>query len=409
MVGELDRTRVEIARLLIAGRRAEAEALYHDQIEHRLDSALGALIDVVTLNERAQVEAAIATSARLARQTTALTIAVAAVVVLIGFANATLLERMISRPIAALAAGADAVGRGELTHVVGHPGRDELGNLAARFDLMTAQIRDQRDRLEQARATLAEQVEERTRQLRERSEALETAVERLRELDASRARFLADISHELRTPLTILRGQTEVALRNAAAGEDDLRQALRLVVRKADQMGRLVEDLLFLARSEAGSIEVSLGTVVLQDIIADVLLDSQALSRRAGVTISPRQPAEPVRVLADADRLRQAVLIALDNAVKFAPAGSAVVLELESDAGRAAIRVRDEGPGFTPDQVEAAFTRFYRGRSGRGAGLGLAIAKWIVDRHAGTISIASGPGSGGATVEIAVPLLDAAA
>jgi signal transduction histidine kinase len=102
------------------------------------------------------------------------------------------------------------------------------------------------------------------------------------------------------------------------------------------------------------------------------------------------------------------VLIALDNAVKFAPAGTIVVLELEADDGHAAIRVTDQGPGFTPEQVEGAFTRFYRGRAGHSTGLGLAIAKWIVDRHAGTITIASAPDRG-ATVAIAMPLLDAAA
>jgi signal transduction histidine kinase len=180
------------------------------------------------------------------------------------------------------------------------------------------------------------------------------------------------------------------------------------VVRKAGEIGRLVDDLLFLARSDAGAINVQLDDVVLQDVIADVLLDSQGLSRRGGITISPRQSAEPIRVRGDAGRLRQALLIALDNAIKFAPTGSTVEIDLQRRAGRALVTVRDFGPGFTPDEQASAFERFYRGRapggrSGRGAGLGLAIARWIMDKHNGTIEIASAPGKG-AAVEIGLPL-----
>src|SRR5690606_36439474 len=134
------------------------------------------------------------------------------------------------------------------------------------------------------------------------------------------------------TPLTILRGQAEVALRATGDDPQRLRETLGLVVGKAEQMGRLVEDLLFLARTEAGAIAVERVPVVLQDVIADVLLDSQGLARREGVTISPRQPAEPVVVHGDASRLRQAIMIPLDNALKVAPPGTPVRLVLGADA-----------------------------------------------------------------------------
>lgn len=204
-----------------------------------------------------------------------------------------------------------------------------------------------------------------------------------------------------------------MTLRAPDAPPEALRAALALAVRKADQMGRLVEDLLFLARSEAGAVGVERQPVVLQDVVAEVLMDSQGLPRREGVTLSPRQPAEPVVVRGDADRLRQAVLIALDNALKVAPAGSAVAVELRAAGPGASILVRDRGPGFTPEEAGRAFARFFRGspargRSGRGAGLGLSIARWIVEQHGGAISIDSHPGEG-ATVRIDLPLLEAAA
>lgn len=410
LLRDLDAVQMRVRDLLAAGEREEAVRLYVTQIEHRLDSGLSELIEAAMASERAEVARAIAVSERLWQRSTMLAAAVVLTVLLVGFGNAWVLNRTISRPIAALAAGADAVGRGDLGHVVGHSAGDELGHLAARFDLMTEQVRHHRGRLMQAQETLAQQVDDRTRQLRERGDELEAANTRLRELDANRAQFFADISHELRTPVTIIRGQAEVALRGPA---DDQRRTLELVVRKAEQIGRLVDDLLFLARSEAGTISVAREPVVLQNVIADVLLDSQSLSRRDGITISPRQPAEPVAVCGDAERLRQVVLIALDNAIKFAPTGSRVSVDVRTEAGRAVIAVHDDGPGFSEEERTAAFWRFYRGRasrgrSGRGTGLGLSIARWIMERHDGTIEIVSDPDEG-ATIEIGLPMAEAQA
>jgi two-component system, OmpR family, sensor kinase len=264
-----------------------------------------------------------------------------------------------------------------------------------------------------AKATLTDEVEARTRDLRERTEELECTNEKLRAIDASRASFFADISHELRTPLTILRGQAEVTLRDPAAEPGELRDALAAVVRKAAQVGRIVDDLLFLARSESGSILVRREAVDLQEVLGDVLLDGADMGSKSGVRILPRQPTEPVIVRGDADRLRQAILIALDNAMKLAPAGSTVEIELRRDNDFAVVAVHDDGPGFTEEEIGSAFTRFYRGRpstgrSGRGLGLGLSIAKWIVDQHDGMIRIVNARDVG-ATVEIEVPLAAVAA
>jgi two-component system, OmpR family, sensor kinase len=158
---------------------------------------------------------------------------------------------------------------------------------------------------------------------------------------------------------------------------------------------------------------VQRNNVVLQDVIGDVLIDGHGLLRRDGVRILPSQPEEPLIVRGDGDRLRQAIIIALDNAVKLAPPGTAVEVELKRVGSRAVIEVRDDGPGFTEEELGSAFTRFYRGkpsraRTGRGLGLGLSIAKWIVDQHDGTIRIESAP-NGGATVAISVPLARVAA
>lgn len=409
---QLEGVRVQIVSLLEAGRRAEAEAVYREQIEHRLDSVLGALIEAATERERGEVIETIASSEALADRLRLLAIGLVAGAALLALVSALTMHRAISRPIRALVSGAEAVGRGDLAHVVDVPRPDEFGRLAARFNAMTAQLREARDRLLRANEELEQQVAARTSELRARGDQLEDAVARLKEVDESRARFFADISHELRTPLTILRGHAEVALRAPSPAPDMLRGALSRVVGKADQMGRLVEDLLFLARSEAGTIVVERKPIDLQEVFADVLLDSQGLSRRAGVTISPRQSPDPVLVSGDAGRLRQAILIPVDNAIRLAPADTSVRLELASRDGRAIVTIADEGPGFTPEEAERAFVRFFRGdggrgRAGRGLGLGLSIARWIIDQHGGTISIDSQPGKG-AAVRIDLPLMGAA-
>ncbi|MFZ3583775.1 ATP-binding protein [Loktanella sp. DJP18] len=413
----LDSARGDVMRLLTQGQRAAAELLYIDRIEHQFDSVMGQLIDVATDRERDKVIRAAATSDMLARRVFWLAVGLVAVVGLLALANAVVLHRTVLRPVAALAEAADAVGRGDLDHQVPVTAPDELGHLGRRFNAMTAQIRDQQVLLTQAKADLEQKVADRTSELHTRGLELETAVARLKALDETRARFLADISHELRTPLTILRGQAEVTLRATDSPPARLRETLQQVVRKAAQMGRLVEDLLFLARSEAGSITIERTHVILQDVLADVLEDSAGFERAQSVTLTFEQPDEPVVVMGDHDRLRQAVLIPLDNAIRLAPAGTVVHLNLAVTDEMAEIRLTDQGPGFTAAEAEQAFIRFYRGGTGqgraasRGAGLGLSIARWIVDRHAGTIRIlrqTDGHDTAlrdpGATITITLPL-----
>ena len=150
----------------------------------------------------------------------------------------------IAGPLRALTQGALAIERGNLSHRVPSYRRDELGRLASRFNQMAEELERQRGLLLAAHTGLERQVTERTGQLAE-------ANRRLTELDAHRVRFLAEVSHELRTPLAVLRGEAEVALRGISKSESTYRKALELIVNRATDMGRLVEDLLFLARSEA--------------------------------------------------------------------------------------------------------------------------------------------------------------
>jgi HAMP domain-containing protein len=186
-VRQIDVARLEIQAHLAADRRTDAERVFREDIEHSLDRTFGQLIEEAIQRERDEVEGALESSARLSEQSIWLAVALVGIVATLGIANVVILNRTILRPISALHAGAEAVGRGELQHRVRNGSPDELGDLAHSFNEMTAQIGKQRDSLLEAKSTLSEQVEERTRELREQSEALAETNARLRAVDARSA------------------------------------------------------------------------------------------------------------------------------------------------------------------------------------------------------------------------------
>jgi signal transduction histidine kinase len=204
--------------------------------------------------------------------------------------------------------------------------------------------------------------------------------------------FLADISHELRTPLTVMRGEAEVALRRERPTEEH-REALQHVAQLAQQMGRLVDDLLFLGRAEVGAIRFEMQPLVLQDALEIALADAEVLAEERGLAIDTHLPEGPLRAEGDLGRLAQALLIVLDNAVKYSCPGGQVEVGLARAEGEAQLCVINRGPGIPRANLPFVFNRFYRGRAERGSthgsGLGLPIAKWIVDAHGGRIDITS--------------------
>jgi signal transduction histidine kinase len=212
-------------------------------------------------------------------------------------------------------------------------------------------------------------------------------------------RFMADAAHELRTPIAVVRGQAEVALqrsREPAVYED----ALRRIEREAEGLGATVEDLLTLARADAGERQVERRRVYLDDLALDAASGARALADRHRVALEVGTFDEAV-LLGDPALVRQLLMIVLDNAVKFTPAGGRVRLGVGAPEGQAEVVVEDTGIGIRDDQLPHIFERFYRGDPARargngaeGAGLGLAIARWIADVHAARIDVTSEPGRG---------------
>jgi signal transduction histidine kinase len=214
--------------------------------------------------------------------------------------------------------------------------------------------------------------------------------------------FAADASHELRTPLTVIRSSVEHLRRNRA-GNGTSTEALDDIEAEVGNLTALVEDLLLLARSDSGAIELTRVPVDLGDIAADGAgaLVKAAAGRDVHLALDP----EPAIVDGDHARLRQLIVILLDNAIRHAPHGGNVRVRVRSDLREATLEVDDDGPGIRPEDMPFVFERFWRapGAAAGGTGLGLAIAKSIVDLHEGRI-IVTNRSEGGARFIVRLPV-----
>lgn len=380
---------LELLELKVDGRQEEAYRRYHDEIEEGLDDDLQRLVDIAIADEREEVGRLDRRIASMARELTAIVV----IVVLGGGAASIfailLVRRALSRPIAGLVDGVAAIGRGELGHRLEIAGDDEFAVLSQHFNKMAAELEAQRRELLEQQSLLERKVSERTAQLEE-------ANRRLKDLDRLRVLFLADVSHELRTPLTVLRGEAEVTLRSRGSRSGDYRETLERIVEQARQMGHLVDDLLFLTRAEADSIRFQLDPVCLQEVFDEALAEGRVLAGADGASLASVFPVQPLQVLGDRERLKQTALIAIDNAIKYSHSCAVVEVELCAEGDEAVARVRNHGDGIPSEDLPYVFDRFYRSRrdranAPRGSGLGLSIAKWIVEKHGGAIALASQP------------------
>jgi signal transduction histidine kinase len=220
-------------------------------------------------------------------------------------------------------------------------------------------------------------------------------------LDAQR-RFVADASHELRTPLTTIRGNAELLAHGPTVPEDVRAAAAHDIATESERMSRLVEHLLTLAQADAGQ-NLALAPIALRPIIESVGRQAQATHedrhiRTVGLT--------DATVNGDADAITQLLWILVDNAVKFSGPNGSIELGLQQHESSALLTVSDDGAGIPPAELERIFERFYQAdpaRSNKGAGLGLSIARWIVDQHHGTIAARNNNGPG-ASFAVTLPL-----
>lgn len=286
------------------------------------------------------------------------------------------LATLALQPIDRLTQAAHEIGEAQdFSRRVAYAGpRDEVGRLAGTFNEMLSRLQASYARIQRA-------------------------------LEAQR-RFVADASHELRTPLTTIRGNVELLELEDGSESAERREALHDIASEAERMSRLVADLLALARADAG-LHIQRAPIDMRPLVEEVCRQVRRTSGDIRVVVGTIPDAT---VLGSADHLRQLLLILLDNARKFSPPGGTIFVGGALSRGWLRLSVRDEGPGIPEEDQERIFERFHRqdlSRHGEGAGLGLAIARWITAEHDGRLTVQSATGEG-STFTLAVPLVQGA-
>ncbi|MBV9578256.1 MAG: heavy metal sensor histidine kinase [Chloroflexi bacterium] len=276
---------------------------------------------------------------------------------LVAVASGLFLAGRALDPIDAITRAAAQIGAEDLGRRLGLRGRDELARLAATFDGML-------DRLEKA-------------------------FEQQRQ-------FTADASHELRTPLAMLMSQIDIALERPRTTEQ-YRHTLQSMRDDVAELSRLVSELLMLARAEAGQEPLASDALDLAELASGVASSMEPLASARHIQLVVRD-CGGAPIVGDETRLMQLIVNLVDNAIKYTPPGGLVTVATRREPGWAIVEVSDTGPGIQPEHRQRIFERFFRSdvaRSrGGGAGLGLAICRWIVEAHGGEIRVESGPRSG---------------
>ena len=235
--------------------------------------------------------------------------------------------------------------------------RDELGRLAETFNAMIGRLKDAFQRINQ---------------------------------------FSIDVSHELKTPLTILKGETEVALRKERE-KDDYRKLLLSNLEEIDRMSCIIDDLLLLSKADTKEIKLNIEEVALRDLIMDVCMNMKVVADKKSVELQISE-LEDVRLKGDELKLRRMLLNVVENGIKYSHVGGKVSVSSYINDGYAWIDVKDNGIGISEDDIKYVFDRFYRADRSRkresGSGLGLSISRWIAGAHKGSIEVKSQPAQG---------------
>ena len=226
-------------------------------------------------------------------------------------------------------------------------------------------------------------------------------------LDNLRREFIANVSHELRTPVTVIRGSLEALLDGVVSDADKTAEYHTQMLKECKYLERLVSDLLDLARLQNNDFTIEKGRVDLKDVAEDAVRSMVKLARQKEVSVDISCEENGFPAIGDYGRLRQMLIIVLENAIKFSPEAGKISIKMSKEDNIACINIQDQGCGIPGDDLEHIFERFYKQRSEQnkvGTGLGLAIAKQIADRHGVNIS-AENHDNGGAKFTFTIPLV----
>ena len=359
-------------------------------LDQQVDRDFNRLIRIAIEEEAGEVAEVRAETTSLIRLYQVLAVVFAVIAVAAAGITLHSLVQDIRRPIARVLIGAKDFSMGYFQNRIEASGAPEILEIATALNRMADGIAQRESALAATNVRLERAVADRTAEL-------ESLLGTLRRSEANRRRLLADVSHELRTPLTVIRGEADIALRGSEKTLQEYREALARTRDAAVHTGRLVDDLLFVARQESGEVRLRKSRLDLVKLLRQVTDASHALAAHLSVALRFETDLREATAQADAERIRQVVAILLDNAMRYG--SREVVLGLRTSPDGFVIWVQDDGPGMSEEEQAWVFERFYRGSNAAekyadGAGLGLPVAKSIVEAHDGVITIDSRPGQG---------------
>jgi len=269
------------------------------------------------------------------------------------------ITKRVTKPIKEMNVATKKMAKGEMGQRVSENSKDEVGELAKSFNAM--------------------------------AKALEN-------LENMRRDFIANVSHELRTPMTSMRGFIDAML-DGTIEEDKRSYYLQIVREETSRLSRLVDDLLDLSRMQSGKLSAELTVLDINELTRKSIIKLEQLLVQKNINFETSFDENPSLVLGDSDLLERVLINLLSNAIKFTPEGGRIAVSTEVTASKVIVRVSDNGPGMTEDQIGQVFERFYKADKSRdskylGTGLGLSIAREIIRLHGGEISANSEVGKG---------------
>jgi signal transduction histidine kinase len=273
----------------------------------------------------------------------------------------------MTRQLHALREGAAKVASGDFGARVEVQGADEVADLARAFNHMSG--------------------------------ALRRNLERERQLEGARRDLIAAVSHDLRTPLASIRAMVEAINDGVVTEPGGVRRYLGFIQQESEHLGRLIEDLFELSRIESGSLELRLASVPVAELVTETVEVMRIQAEEKGVELRAVCNGDVPALSLDGPRIQRVLINLIQNAVRHTPPGGKVQVEVGRHNGHVEVAVADSGEGIAPEDQPHVFDQFYRGEKSRsresgGAGLGLAIARGIVEAHRGSIRVESNPGRG---------------
>lgn len=346
-------------------------------------------------DERQDIQKERKAMAALSRHANLYATALIIITILAAIATYVLAGRSILRRIAETIEGADEIAAGNLGRRLTPRGTDELTDLMIRFNEMAENLGKREAMLLRAQETLQATIDARTRALKESNARLE-------DIDSQRKRFFSDVSHELRTPLTVILGESDLALKSVEKLDPDIAASLATIRERGESLRRRVDDLLRVARSESGNLELAFRAVDLCDVVTEAMEETHRLAEKYNVRQQVLLPDTVLPVHGDPDWLRQALSGLLVNAVRYGDSDASLSVSVAAvGSDHAQITITNYGRGIPKAERDHLFTRFYRGatarmenekRGDRGFGIGLSLIRWVVEEHGGRIAIETNDG-----------------